>query len=642
MSQNSSRRTESTRRAQKGLVNTVFLLIVLGVVIVANLIFNLMSVRLDLTRGQQFTLASASREVVSNLEGELTVYAFVTSDLPAQYSVLERQIRDLLADYENASNGNFVYRIIDPDAAGSGDDEGSGEGSEEAEFLTEGRALAAEYGVPPFTIIDQQQTQVSAREVFLGMAVEYQGESEDRVDVVERVYPGMNLEYELTRRMRQLVDETQELPTLGFVINDGSFLDTVLDQAAGPVDPMNPMGSPDMAALQEQLVDQLESMLFDSLFEIELVDLNEEVADDVQGLILLGPEETYSETALENLDAFIMSGRGVAIFASPYRLEQLDMGDMQIPGMQLPPVHARNEHGLDELLASYGVEIRQDAVLDNEAMQLSVIQETGTVRGRQVSQLTPFMDPRLPVISEMNAESIVAGEIPFLAFMPLDRQDPLPTSTLRVLPSAANDSNIEVTEVAATSSSSFRIHDRMSVGIDEMDSLTLESAVADAAETETEDDDDVEGPHPVIVTLEGALSSAYGDETAEQARLLVASNGTFIRNAFNQNDLLMQPMMQQMLPPDLASTVQAYQFTPVMFLKNTADWIVEDADLIAIRSRGIPTFVDVEDLRPGRRLAFQVINIAGVPAFFLVIAAIVAARRRKRREEYGRMFAGKK
>jgi outer membrane protein assembly factor BamD len=164
----------------------------------------------------------------------------------------------------------------------------------------------------------------------------------------------MNYEYELTRRIRKIASETK-VPTVGFVIGDGSFFDTIITEAAKQG---GPEGQDPAEAVKTQLAGQLKSQLFDDLFSIEWVTLDKPVADTIDGLVLLGPTKDLGAEGAKNLDAFVMKGKGVAIFQSPYRSNSPDIG--VIPGMPKFTVPEENKTGLEGIIESYGVTLNKD------------------------------------------------------------------------------------------------------------------------------------------------------------------------------------------------------------------------------------------------------------------------------------------
>ncbi len=80
----------------------------------ANIAAARLSLRFDLTEDRVYTLAPASRALVSGLPDELTVKAYISKDLPPPLAGVARYTRELLEEYRLASGGKLRYEVEDP------------------------------------------------------------------------------------------------------------------------------------------------------------------------------------------------------------------------------------------------------------------------------------------------------------------------------------------------------------------------------------------------------------------------------------------------------------------------------------------------------------------------------------------------
>lgn len=587
--------TQRNRVAKTGLGNGLFLLILVGVAVMLNLVSTDLYGRLDLTGDQRFTLAPASKKLVADLGSPVEVKVFLSGELPPPYDSIQRELSDLLSEFAANGGGNFRFTIVDPGAS------------------EEDKEKAANFGIRPVTVGEQSSTALSVREVFMGLAIVYQKPSGDVQEVIPQVFPGMNYEYELTRRIRKISSET-EVPTVGFVIGDGSFFDTIITEAAKQG---GPEGQDPAEAVKTQLAGQLKSQLFDDLFAIEWVTLDKPVADTIDGLVLLGPTKDLGAEGAKNLDAFVMKGKGVAIFQSPYRSNSPDIG--VIPGMPKFTVPEENKTGLEGIIESYGVTLNKDTLIDRQSPQVSVVEKVVAYMGNEpLKASVPTLDPRLPLMTNINRKSLLVPNVNLLAFMPAERATPLPISSLSLTPAATTAEQagaLTVTEVVSSAETTVKRTNAMGLSVE------------DATE---EKPDEVAGPFPVIVTIEGKLASSVGNGSTDKARLVIASNGDFISNVFNRNDPLADPRTLRGMPPALGQSVQEYRESAVNFLKNATEWLVSDADLIAIRGRGSVAYIDGSRLDSGKKFTMQAFNIVGIPILFS-LAGLVAWQLRKGR-----------
>ena len=587
--------TQRNRVAKTGLGNGLFLLILAGVAVMLNLVSTDLYGRLDLTGDQRFTLAPASKKLVSDLGSPVEVKVFLSGELPPPYDSIQRELSDLLSEFAANGGGNFRFTIVDPGAS------------------EEDKEKAANYGIRPVTVGEQSSTALSVREVFMGLAIVYQKPSGDVQEVIPQVFPGMNYEYELTRRIRKISSET-EIPTVGFVIGDGSFFDTIITEAAKQG---GPEGQDPAEAVKTQLAGQLKSQLFDDLFAIEWVTLDKPVADTIDGLVLLGPTKDLGAEGAKNLDAFVMKGKGVAIFQSPYRSNSPDIG--VIPGMPKFTVPEENKTGLEGIIESYGVTLNKDTLIDRQSPQVSVVEKVVAYMGNEpLKASVPTLDPRLPLMTNINRKSLLVPNVNLLAFMPAERATPLPISSLSrtaASTAAVQAGTLTITEVVSSAETTVKRTNAMGLSVE------------DATE---EKPDEVAGPFPVIVTIEGKLASSVGNGSTDKARIVVASNGDFISNVFNRNDPLADPRTLRGMPPALGQSVQEYRESAVNFLTNATEWLVSDADLIAIRGRGSVAYIDGSRLDSSKKFTMQAFNIVGIPLLFS-LGGLVAWQLRKGR-----------
>ncbi len=78
---------------------TIELLIIIGIVIVANILGQFYYARADLTEDKQYTLAASSKEVVSEIPDIVRLKAYISSELPPVLKEHEQRLRDLLDEY---------------------------------------------------------------------------------------------------------------------------------------------------------------------------------------------------------------------------------------------------------------------------------------------------------------------------------------------------------------------------------------------------------------------------------------------------------------------------------------------------------------------------------------------------------------
>jgi ABC-2 type transport system permease protein len=294
----------------------------------------------DLTRSiQKVVYGFQSLEsVLARLPQEAHFTAFITREsLPQGFEGLPEQIESVAKEIEERSGGRFHWEIVDPDAEGSAFDR---------------RALYERYGFQPMALsLFSQQTFMMHLLLEVG---EYR----------ERIVPSDS---------QSEADIRNELVAALKRAGSGS-LKTVGWAAAGG------FGGLSFDTLRETL---------DQTYHVEDVDLaSGRVPGQVDVLLVLDPRDQGEESRYA-IDQFLMRG-GSAIIATGSR--SLEGGGRQ--GLAV----SKHESGLDALLASYGVRVGSEVVLDqqNAAFPIPVERNLGgfTVREIQMLRYPAFVDVR--------------------------------------------------------------------------------------------------------------------------------------------------------------------------------------------------------------------------------------------------------
>lgn len=154
----------------------------LGVIFVSLLVItNVWPARADLTAEDLFTLSDATYETIKEVgDQKITIQAFISPEVPREYSETRRRLIGLLREFDIRGGGNLEVRIVDVQPF-----------SEEAE---QARAL----GVNPVRIQYQQDGKFEEAEVFLGAIVQSVSDSVE----IPFFDKGIPIEYEVTRSVR--------------------------------------------------------------------------------------------------------------------------------------------------------------------------------------------------------------------------------------------------------------------------------------------------------------------------------------------------------------------------------------------------------------------------------------------------------
>jgi ABC-type uncharacterized transport system involved in gliding motility auxiliary subunit len=165
-------------------------LIVVVIIIVLNIVSANISLKLDLTNEQVFSITPATKNIIKRLTGPMTVKVFFTPGLPAPYNGIERYLKDILMEYkQNSIHNNFRYEFVD---------------------MNKNPDEPMEYGISPVQIRVIEKDQLQMKKAYIGMVFLH-------ANMVERI-PQINytegLEYNITSIIRKMINKIDWLNEL--------------------------------------------------------------------------------------------------------------------------------------------------------------------------------------------------------------------------------------------------------------------------------------------------------------------------------------------------------------------------------------------------------------------------------------------
>jgi len=548
------------RRLISGANAAVMIAGALGLAILLNAISSQYFVRVDLTDNQIYTLSEVSKAAARDLKEPVHVKAFISPDLPPPMHQLPQAVADTLDEYMRASAGQLSYEIISP--------------NDDAEVAEHARSV----GCDKVAIGRKSDDEVTVRAVYKCVAFTM-GEG---LEVIGDLNPSTggalaDFEYDFTRALLNLQVEAPR--KVAFVAGFG-----------GPASYSNFLPT----------VQPIFEHLYGKIIEVQSVDLAGEsptIPDDVTALIILNPENAFSEDAIFAVDQFIQRGGNIGWYQSATVVDEAKQQQFmqQFEGAQPPAFRKAIDPGLSKVFDHYGLELRRDLVLDPErGVTALAMTAQGIV---EVSHPATFvmqnLDPTLPFTRN-------AGVIAL----------PAP-STIIVKPSAVENDAIKVHRVIQTEASARR---RSEIP------PTFQYEVLAAPEPL-----DSPGPWTVAAALEGIPPSYYdahplpagrtkaelhGD--AKPSRILIVGSGD-----------LFDPAPQLGYGQELAAL-------GAQFLFSSIEWLAQDSALSEIRAKAMPRLLG--EVPAETRYLLQFVNIATVPALFAAVGVLMMMRRRRRKE----------
>jgi gliding-associated putative ABC transporter substrate-binding component GldG len=294
--------------SSKKQVNRANALLAIIVVIILVLVINVFSTQLfgrwDVTENKDFSITDTTEDVLKGLDDVVNIKAYFTEELPGYLLNKNLEVKDILTEYEEASNGNVVVTFLDP--------------SHDSDTEAEARGM----GIPTlqFNVVEEDKFQVTNG--YLGVGVFY---GDDR-EIIPIIQDTSSLEYDLTAAISKVTRE--EIPTVGFYVGKGAWTSGELSQVRG---------------------------LLERQYRIRDVDLSDgsSVPQNVSTLIIPGVKENLSEREKYAIDQYLMSGGDILVLAEG---TSIDPGALTVE---------KNNTGIGELVAQWGVRLNKNLALDN-------------------------------------------------------------------------------------------------------------------------------------------------------------------------------------------------------------------------------------------------------------------------------------
>jgi ABC-2 type transport system permease protein len=283
----------------------VEIVIVVAIIVLANLISQSVFGRLDLTEGNVYSVSESTKDVLGGLDDIVNIKVYFSKKLPPYLTTLTREVRDLIAEYRAYAGRNLVVDFEDP--------------AEDPETEQRVRSL----GIPQVQLNIIEKDKAEVMNAYLGIAVLF----EDRKEVIPVVQGTSNLEYELTSAILKVA--SSEPKVVGFFVGDRSL-------SGDPYEVVR-------RSLQKQ-------------YEVTTVSVKDGgmIPPEVNTLVVarplgLGEWDNFA------IDQFVMRGGRVLFLVDGTTIPE-----------EGPLVAVPAKTGVDSLLASYGLKVNPDLVVDRQ------------------------------------------------------------------------------------------------------------------------------------------------------------------------------------------------------------------------------------------------------------------------------------
>lgn len=319
----SIRYSEKSLQMQASRLSTI-LVVILSILI--SQIGGIIPGRIDLTANQLFSVSDSTVNILNALQEEVTITAYVSSDLPAQFQPTFRDVEYIINEYErlgNTVNSNIIFT--------SSQDE-----------VNE----AIEKGVQQIQFNTFAGNDVQIRNGFLGLVVQV-GDDETNFEPIPFVEVTDTLEFQLTSIIYSL--SNIEKPTVAF-----------LDLATDPVLPSNTS----FQVFRQELSNQFNVIDFN--FGVnEEGDTSSLDPATIKTLIISNSTSPLGDEEINQIKNYFINGGTIVLLENSFTVSATQVGISATP----------KESNLLNLFEEFGVTINNNAVFDTQSSERAIVSQ---------------------------------------------------------------------------------------------------------------------------------------------------------------------------------------------------------------------------------------------------------------------------
>ncbi|HVM88871.1 MAG TPA: gliding motility-associated ABC transporter substrate-binding protein GldG [Puia sp.] len=314
-------------------------LYLLIIIVAVNFIAAQLHYRVDLTKEKRYTLSEPTKNLLKNLDGDIDIDVYLKGDLKAGIKKLAKSTEELLEEFKEYANGKVHFHFFDP--LTTLDD------SARQTFVDS----LSKMGIQPMTQVAQSKKgeEQSERFVLPGAIVKYK----------QRIFPinllkGVNnsdettyynnaealLEYKFANAIDKITEKN--VPAVAYVLGNGEPLDFTV----------------------YNLIEGLRKNYNFGIFRLDSVPT---ISRKFDAIILVKPDNTFTEAEKLKLDQYVMHGGNIIFLIDNLRAE---MDSLKTDRETVAYDRGLN---LDDLLFKYGARINQDLVLDMQCASLNFV-----------------------------------------------------------------------------------------------------------------------------------------------------------------------------------------------------------------------------------------------------------------------------
>ena len=342
----------------------IFLLLILFGI---NFLASIFHSRFDLTKEKRYTLSKATKDLLRNLDDEITVDVFFKGNYPAGFKKLVNGVQEFLEEAREYSHGHLEIKYSDP-LKGLADDSLAKHFKDSMDYF---------YGIPAYTIQAPSKVgdEMSFKQVLPGAVIHYRDTSigvnllkgvknyGTEQEQLAALYNNVEatLEYKFASAIQKVTSRTK--PLVGYVLGNGESWGYNVDDA-------------------------VRTLIHDYRFDTINIKQAPYIPSAFNALVILKPTKPFSDADKLKIDQYVMRGGKIfwmidnmyAEFDSLYKSNGFIAFDRGL--------------NLEDILFRYGVRLNENLLQDMQCDKL------GQVNNDPNNQQTRLVDwPFFPVLN---------------------------------------------------------------------------------------------------------------------------------------------------------------------------------------------------------------------------------------------------
>lgn len=549
-----------------------FVIIVLVVLLVSGL-SSFFSVRLDLTEDKRYTLSHPGHEVLSHLKNDVFIQVYLDGEMPVAFKRLRRSVKELLDEFRIVSGRKVDYEFINPS------------GSKDAKARNNQYQSLISKGLNPINIQAKDEEGGSSQKIiFPGMLVNYNG-IEIPVNFLAN-NPALSPEQNILHSVEGL--EYEMIQTIATVSSDTIYKVAFIE------------GQKELAEIEVADI----TLNLSRFFTIDRGTIGGKlgILDHYAAIIIAGPEQPFDEKDKLVIDQYIMNGGKVLWLYNEVKVNEDSLKFGETVALYRPL-------NIEDQLFKYGVRVNPSIVQDLECMLIPM----KVITGGSQQQIVPVPWIYYPLLYPSSGHPITRNLNKVLG------------KFVNWIDTVGRDPGIKKSVLLSTS--------RYARFVSPPLLITLKEADQRPDERQFNKSD-----LPVAVLLSGRFHSAFrnrmidnivGDKSfrikSESARtkMIIVADADMIRNEVSRSGSSETPL------PLGQDRYTLQTFGNRDFLVNCLNYLVDNNDIMSLRSRELKLRLLSRSAIRKSRLTIQMVNIA-VPVLLVIIGGIVYGMIRKK------------